>query len=154
MSDDKKQVSSLIGYTPPEDAIGERIKTKRGELDLNIEELARLTQQYDCVEPRSGVAASTIHRYENNKFKPGTREIRLLCEALEVSADWLIRGVDHNLNQESSNLSMAAESFIQAVTLLIKEDKLPFSNMNKANADKNWKQTERQLKLEKAKTTK
>ncbi|BCM23827.1 helix-turn-helix domain-containing protein [Methyloradius palustris] len=150
MSDDKKHTENTNGYVPPEDTIGVRIKARRNELALNVEELARLTQQYDYGDEKKGISASMLRRYEyEDGSKPGTREIRLLCDALDVSADWLIRGIDPNLNQETSNLSVAAESFINAVKLIIQEKNDPFSNMGKTQID--WKNIERSEKIEKAK---
>lgn len=151
MTDEEKQTSNAFGYVPPEDGIGQRIKAKRIELDLKVEELARLTQYYDYSDGKKGIAASSIHRYESGAFKPAMREIRLLCDALEVSADWLIRGISHELNQETSLKAQAAEGFINAVMLLLQEDKNPFSKTNADSSAANWKSIERSEKLARAK---
>lgn len=58
--------------------------------DLSAEALSRLTKEYD--RDGEGIAQSTILRYMSGGFLPGAREIRILCEALDVSPNWLILG--------------------------------------------------------------
>lgn len=76
-----------------EDGIRERIKEARqlpGN-DLNVEALSRLCREYD---PQSqGITRTTLLRYESGVVLPGARELRILCDALGVSADWLLLGV-------------------------------------------------------------
>lgn len=76
----------------PEKGIGARIKEARlrKENDLTIEALSRLCKLVDPVE--QGIAQPTIVRYEKAEVLPGARELRILCDALNVSADWLIMG--------------------------------------------------------------
>lgn len=76
----------------PEKGIGGRIKEARlrKENDLTIEALSRLCK---IVDPAGqGIAQPTIVRYEKTEVLPGARELRVLCAALNVSADWLILG--------------------------------------------------------------
>lgn len=40
----------------------------------------------------TGISRTTIRGYEVGMYKPGTRELRLLSEALEVTPTWLIFG--------------------------------------------------------------
>src|SRR5712664_4139179 len=80
-----------IDETQHEKLIGKRIKRLREQLGLNFEELAALTRQYDA----EGIAPVTLRRYEReNKSAtlPGPRELRILCDALDASADYLLRG--------------------------------------------------------------
>lgn len=76
----------------PEKGIGGRIKEARlrKENDLTIEALSRLSKLVDPVG--QGIAQQTIVRYEKGDVLPGARELRVLCDALNVSADWLIMG--------------------------------------------------------------
>lgn len=75
----------------PEDSIGQRIAEKRTAKGLTHDGLSKLTKLFD--EPsKAGIGRTTIRGYELGQYKPGTREIRLLCEALEVSPTWLILG--------------------------------------------------------------
>lgn len=76
--------------TPPEKGIGQRIAYCRGQLDnLKAEELARYTKNVD----QQGVSRQSIVRYESGEFVPGARELRILCDALWVPANWLLFGV-------------------------------------------------------------
>lgn len=95
------QVTDSTRRTPssspkPEDGMGERIKKRREELGLNYEELARLTAMYDYWEEPLGLTSAMLARYEKGKdgkpILPGARELRILCQALDVTADWLLRG--------------------------------------------------------------
>jgi hypothetical protein len=75
---------------PPEAGIGKRIAYCRGQLDnLSVEALARYTKYFDA--DGNGVSRMSIVRYEDGAVPCG-REIRILCEALWVPADWLVFG--------------------------------------------------------------
>lgn len=118
----REQNAALLAVLPPpEDGIGERIKARREELRLNVEELARLTKQYDFAM-KKGISPSTIRRYEYKEggFNPGAREIILLCDALDVSADWLVRGISQNTNQLAQE---AFNAFLEAVQKIIAHQK-------------------------------
>lgn len=95
MPDKKKQsvkaASKSPGASAAEREIGQRIKAKREQFGLNFEQLAALTREYDP----EGIAAVTLRRYERSDegaSLPALRELRILCETLDVSADYLIRG--------------------------------------------------------------
>jgi transcriptional regulator with XRE-family HTH domain len=80
--------ASIVG-DPPESAIGDRIAYCRGQLDnLSVEALARYTKNFD----KDGISRTTIVRYEMGDNIPGGRELRILCDALWIPADWLIFG--------------------------------------------------------------
>ena len=89
---DKGKITGETGLQPPEDGIGERIKSARQRpgYDLSVEALSRLCRE--CDAQSQGITASTLLRYEQGKVLPGAREIRILCNALDVSADWLLTG--------------------------------------------------------------
>ena len=74
--------------TPPESRFGERVKTCRKFYDLSVDALARLTREYDD----RGISATALHRYETGDALPGARELRLLCQCLDVPSEWLIFG--------------------------------------------------------------
>lgn len=75
----------------PEDGIGQRIAQKRLLKGLNHDGLAKLTKLMD--QPSSmGISRTTIRGYELDISKPGTRELRLLSQALETTPNWLIYG--------------------------------------------------------------
>jgi len=78
------------GLPSPEDAIGRRIREKRDELLLNVSQLSERTKS---VSPDGkGLSRAVIAGYENGDYKPGTRELRILCDTLGVSPNWLIYG--------------------------------------------------------------
>ncbi len=99
MTDHAEPPKSILP-APPEDGIGERIRERRKELDLSVEELAALTALYNY-ESEEGVSAPTIYRYESKGSKPGARELRLLCEALNVSPSVLLIGEEWSREQEA-----------------------------------------------------
>lgn len=75
----------------PEKWIGSRIKSERERLGLNFEQLAALTKEYD----KEGIAPVTLRRYERDdegRSSPGNRELRILCDSLGVTADYLLLG--------------------------------------------------------------
>lgn len=75
----------------PEDLIGSRIATVRTSKGLNHDGLAKLTKLLDQPS-QAGISRTTIRGYEVGLYKPGTRELRLLSQALEVTPTWLIFG--------------------------------------------------------------
>lgn len=45
------------------------------------------------VDPANqGISHQTLVKYEKGIVLPGSRELRILCGALDVSADWLLMG--------------------------------------------------------------
>lgn len=94
-----ESLNSVSTFVLPENGIGERIKERREELRLNYEELARMTTLYDAPDYKQGLTAAMLARYEKGvdakPVLPGARELRLLCSALNVGADWLLLGIDH-----------------------------------------------------------
>lgn len=88
-------VSGGSRYAPPELEIGERIKKRRKELGLSVEELAALTAWFDHeakYAEGSGISSPTLYRYESGGSKPGARELRILSEALNCSPSILLLG--------------------------------------------------------------
>lgn len=75
----------------PEDSIGERIEARRKLKGLTHDGLAKLTKLLDKAGG-TGISRTTIRGYEHGLYKPGTRELRLLSQALEVTPTWLIFG--------------------------------------------------------------
>lgn len=76
----------------PELGIAERIKEarQRPENGLTIESLSRMCKLIDPAE--QGISHQTLVKYEKGIVLPGSRELRILCDALAVSADWLLMG--------------------------------------------------------------
>jgi len=91
-------------FNPPEEKIGERIAARRAVHGLNFEQLARLTALYDA--PGKGLTPAMLARYEKGSdgkpVFPGARELRLLCYALNVDADWLLLGIDQKAQAQQA----------------------------------------------------
>lgn len=79
-----------MSATPPESGIGERIKYCCGQLNnMPLEALARYTRNFG----EGGISRQSLVRYVSGDTFPGARELRLLCDALWVPANWLLFGV-------------------------------------------------------------
>jgi len=137
-------------YAPPEDSIGDRIKAERNKLHLNIEELARLTGAYDYRDhgKGKGISASMLRRYESGGFNPGAREICLLCDALDVSADWLVRGIE--TKSQVTEKQKVADALFNAVSSVFEELQHPLSDTSLEHQRGQWKISERTTKLSEA----
>jgi transcriptional regulator with XRE-family HTH domain len=127
MADKPRQ--RISAATQPEDKLGERLKLKRIALGLNYEQLARLTVEYDVPgvvgvpaeqsPGKKGLTAAMIARYERGvkgrPVMPGARELRLLCDALDVAADWLLYGRElPKADAATVRLADAASKFVKA----------------------------------------
>ena len=62
------------------DEIGKRVVSRRHELTMTQEELAK----------KSGLSLTTIHRVENGESAPHLETILKLCETLKCSSDYLL----------------------------------------------------------------
>lgn len=112
---------------------------------MNIEWLSRLTKEYDS--SGGGLSASSISRYETGEGLPGVREFRLLCEALDVPAHWLMYGC---LSDESPD--PVESEVIRALSALIASQTTDAQLRNKAQ-DAWFKWETRRLKLERSKAS-
>ena len=74
----------------PEDLLKDRIRQRREEKQLTQEALAILTRQLDPLA--KGISRPSIVAYEKGDTLPGTRELRLLSDALNVTPSWLVLG--------------------------------------------------------------
>jgi len=112
---DEKQPVSGSSYTPPESLIGERIRKRRAEIGdgLSVEDLSRLCKM--CDHEDQGVSRAALFRYESGKILPGARELRILCNAMKVSANWLLLGSESpDMPPVTSELAMALERWLRA----------------------------------------
>ena len=74
----------------PEDGIGDRIRQAREMRGLSQSQLHQRTKEADPAG--KGIARTVLVGYEAGKFKPGARELRVLCDTLSLSVDWLLLG--------------------------------------------------------------
>ena len=98
---------------PPESRMPERIRVARGQLGLSIEALSRLCKEYDA--EGNGVSPPSISRYEAGDSLPGARELRILCDALDVPPLWLLYGKLDNAgaNQADQELLRALDTWVR-----------------------------------------
>lgn len=99
---------------PPESRMNERLRTARTQLALSVEGLSRLTKEYDL--GGNGVSSASITRYEAGDSLPGARELRVLCDSLEVPPVWLLYGKLENAGASSidQELLRALDAFVRA----------------------------------------
>ena len=74
----------------PEDGIGGRIRAAREAKGYSQTHLSDYTKEVDAA--RKGIHRTVLVGYESGQTRPGAREIRILCEALSVTPNWLIYG--------------------------------------------------------------
>lgn len=76
-----------------------------------------MTARYDPPDYQKGLTPTMLARYEkgvNEKpVLPGARELRILCGALNVSADWLLLG--DNANKQAAEITMTLVGLFRSV---------------------------------------
>lgn len=107
----KSNIADLPG---PEDLLGPRLRAARKKAELTVSELHDLTK----------ISKSSIARYENGDRQPPAKELRHLCDVLEVSPNFLLYGDDQP--EFGSRLTSVRElniktnrQFIAAANLLL-----------------------------------
>lgn len=83
----------------PEADLGRRLQETRESMRLTQGDLAELTKGLDADE--KGISRAVVSLYESGTNRPSPREIRLLCEALKVSPNYLIYGDEHPFDSAS-----------------------------------------------------
>lgn len=116
----------------PEDGIGERIRAAREGRGFSQTALAARTKSVDPAG--KGVARTVVVGYEAGNFRPGAREIRLLCEALSVSPNWLILGAEGTTAQASMEMVRrrdwkAAVRLAMAIAILKPHERAAFQSL-------------------------
>lgn len=84
----------------PEASLGSRLQMLREGKGLTQAKVAELTKRAD--RDRKGLSRAVISFYEAGTTRPGPKEIRLLCEALQVSPSYLIYGSDDPFNEATN----------------------------------------------------
>lgn len=72
--------------------IGKRLQDARTGLAWSQETLHKRTVMID--PEKVGISRAVLSIYERGVSKPGAREIKLLCEALKITPNWLLYGSD------------------------------------------------------------
>jgi len=76
----------------PEDGIAGRIRIVREQAGLSQTQFHQRTKEHD--PEGKGISRTVLIGYESGKFKPGARELRVLCAAFKLSPAWLLLGED------------------------------------------------------------
>lgn len=116
----------------PEHGIGDRIRAAREARGLSQTALAARTQMADSTG--KGVGRTVLFGYESGKFRPGAREIRLICQALSVTPNWLILGDEAASTQASMELVrqrdwIAAVRLAMAISILKPHERAGFQSL-------------------------
>ena len=96
----------------PEDGIGGRIRSARESRGFSQTAVAVRSK---LVDPnKRGVARTVLVGYESGQFKPGAREIRILCEVLSITPNWLIYGDDSAFEAEQVSMEVVRKTDLQS----------------------------------------
>jgi len=94
----------------PEDGIGSRIRSARESKGFSQTAVATRSK---LVDPNQrGIARTVLVGYESGQFKPGAREIRILCEVLAVTPNWLIYGEDSGYGVKQASMEAVRKNDI------------------------------------------
>lgn len=116
MSDTNKQSVAI-----PDSFANELIRA-REQMGLSVSELHRKTS----------ISRTVIQGYESGKYKPGTRELKLLCETLRITPNRLIFGTETPFeekgklaklvgDEKSAHQTVALSILFQMLTAVEKE---------------------------------
>lgn len=85
---------TMKNNTQPNDeqGVSDRLKTAREERGFTQGVVATRTKMVD--PEKKGISRTAIIGYEQGSSRPGLREIKLLCEVLLITPNWLIYGTE------------------------------------------------------------
>ncbi len=67
-----------------------------------FERLAQLSMTQKEFSEKTGILPSTISEWKKNKTNPSSEKIMPICEAIGVTPDWLLSGIDPAGSREES----------------------------------------------------
>ncbi len=67
-----------------------------------FERLAQLSMTQKQFSEKTGILPSTISEWKKNKTNPSSEKIMPICEALDVTPEWLLSGIDPAGSREES----------------------------------------------------
>ena len=76
---------------------GKRLKSRRQDLDLTLDQFSRLTKLAD--PNGEGISRVTLSRYENGTYAPGLRELKVLAQSLRCTLSKLV----YNMQDDPMN---------------------------------------------------
>ncbi len=88
--------------------VGERLKVARDRRGFTQGAVSARTKMVD--QEQKGISRTAIIGYEQGSSKPGLREIRLLCEVLHITPNWLIFGTDSAAKAALPSMELLATS--------------------------------------------
>ena len=95
-----------------DDGISLRIKSAREAKKLSQIDMHKIT----------GLSRTVLINYEAGRHKPGAREIKLICDAIQISPNYLIYGTEepHKIEDGLAGklLSMGEEAFMPLIVLV------------------------------------
>lgn len=98
--------------------IGERIRSLRKDFKLTQEQLAELIEK----------TKSNVSGYENDKFEPSAQTIIALCKVFEISADFLLFGIENDIpkleQNEEIDISRQEIELVKKINKLNRDEKL------------------------------
>jgi len=103
------------GDTSPEAGIGERIRSVRERLGLSQTQFHQRTKDHD--PDAKGISRTVLIGYEAGRFKPGARELRILCRAFALAPGWLLLGTESSPKEDLEEASAMLFAGIGAPTL-------------------------------------
>ncbi|WP_018752643.1 helix-turn-helix domain-containing protein [Paenibacillus sanguinis] len=88
-------------------SIGQRIKRRRKELGLTIEDVKAVT----------GISTGTISSLENDKYSPSVAVLVPLSSTLKVSIDWIVTGSEFHISENKIREGLAQEAGNRSISL-------------------------------------
>ena len=101
--------------------ISERIFERLNQLSMTQKEFAQKT----------GIQQSTISEWKKNKTNPSSDKILSICNVLDVSAEWLLSGVDPAASREKNHRYYVVD--VNTDTGLLVSD---FNKLDKSQRDR------------------
>ncbi|MDD5176061.1 MAG: helix-turn-helix transcriptional regulator [Sterolibacterium sp.] len=89
VSESRQPVEAPEDAPPPKtaDGLAIRIRIARERKGLSLSKL----------HEQSGISKTALHDYESGRTKPGARELKILCELLEITPNLMIFGTEEPL---------------------------------------------------------
>ncbi len=119
MADNEKQPSNKPKNDKLALEIGRRISEARNGLGLSQSAVSERSRW--CDPEDVGISRAALSLYETGVNKPGAREIRLLCETLKITPNWLLYG-----SISPAKTLQASQEFLQSDERLKSELSLAF----------------------------
>nr|WP_315483833.1 helix-turn-helix transcriptional regulator [uncultured Undibacterium sp.] len=96
------------GQDLPEDGIGSRLRAAREMRGWSQSYVSDMSKELDI--GRKGVHRTVLVGYEAGHSRPGAREIRILCETLSITPNWLIYGSEFAGGSEHKAMEAARKN--------------------------------------------